>query len=282
MVRSFHVSLGALLLLALGCTTGKVLREGKGWREVEGKDSGKSVIEMMTDDPGVLADLAKTAPDARVRAEALLRVKDPGVLAEMVRIEADPAVRLSVVGRLSDEKVLKDLAQNDRDDTVRQAAAARADVLKTVDARHPEYAGWASCKPGTWVRLKVDMRISDSRSTVEIVRTLLECAPEKVILEQKVVSTGRGPQGICRDLLTRFDVAYGRKVEDDGDLTLQGRTMKCRWVRHNFQRGGDVAQIRRWMREEVPGGVARIDMEVSPEGQPLSYLTATATAWERR
>jgi hypothetical protein len=280
--RSLRISLGALLLLAFGCTTGKVIREGKGWREVEGRDSGKSVIEMMTDDPGVLADLAKTAPDARVRTEALLRVKDPGVLAEMVRIEADPAVRLTVVGRLSDERVLRDLAQNDRDDGVRQAAAARADVLKTVDSRHPEYAGWAACKPGTWVKLKVDLRVNDSRSSIEIVRTLLECSSERAILEQKVVSTGKGPQGYTRDLLTRFDVAYGRKVEDDGDLTLQGRTAKCKWVRYNFQRGGDVAQIRRWLRDEVPGGVARIDMEVSPEGQPLSHLTAVATAWERR
>jgi hypothetical protein len=36
------------------------------------------------------------------------------------------------------------------------------------------------------------------------------------------------------------------------------------------------------MNDDVPGGIARIDMEVSPEGQPLSALTAVATAWERR
>ena len=271
----------ALLVLAWGCAQAKVVREGKGWREVEAKDSG-TVIEMMTDDPAVLADLAKSAPDARVRTEALLRVKDSAVLAEMVRKEQDASVRRTVVGRLVDEKVLRDLAQNDPDDVVKQFASARVEILRTVDRRHPEYAGWAACKPGTWVRLRVDLKMNDSRYQTEIVRTLLESTPERVILEQKVVSTGKGAQGSVRDLLGRFDVAFGRKVEDDGDFTFQGRTTKCRWVRYNFQRGGDVAQVRRWLRDEVPGGVARIDLEVSPEGQPLAHLTALAIGWERR
>jgi hypothetical protein len=269
---------GAFLLLILGCASAKVVREGKGWREVEAKDSG-TVIEMMTDDPAVLADLAKSAPDARVRTEALLRVKDPALLAEMVRKEQDASVRRTVVGRLVDEKVLRDLAQNDPDDVVKQFASARADLLRTVDARHPEYASWSACKPGTWVKLRVDLKVNDARYQTEIVRTLLECTPERAVLEQKVTATGKGAQGSVRDLLGRFDVAYGRKVEDEGELNFQGRATRCRWVRYNFQRGGDVAQVRRWLRDEVPGGVARLDLEVSPEGQPLTNLTALATSW---
>lgn len=272
---------GAFLLLIVGCSTAKVVRQGNGWREVEAKDSG-TVIEMMTDDPAVLADLAKSAPDARVRTEALLRVKDSAVLAEMVRKEQDASVRRTVVGRLVDERVLKDLAQNDPDDVVKQFAAARVEILRTVDAGHPEFANWAACKPGTWVKFRIDLRMDGNRYATEVVRTLLECTPERVILEQKVVATGKGPQGSIRDLFGRFDVAYGRKVEDDGDFTFQGRTTRCRWIRYNFQRGGDVAQVRRWLRDEVPGGVARLDLEVSPEGQPLASLTALATAWGRR
>jgi hypothetical protein len=273
-----RISPVAFLVLALGCAQAKVVREGKGWREVEAKDSG-TVIEMMTDDPAVLADLAKSAPDARVRAEALLRVKDSALLAEMVRKEQDASVRRTVVGRLVDEGVLKDLAQNDPDDVVKQFASARAAILRTVDARHPEYANWAGRKPGTWVKLRVDLKMNDARYQTELVRTLLESSPERVVLEQKVVATGAGAQGSVRDLLSRFDVAFGRKVEDEGEFAFQGRTTRCRWIRYNFQRGGDVAQVRRWLRDEVPGGVARIDLEVSPEGQALTHLTALATAW---
>ena len=50
----------------------------------------------------------------------------------------------------------------------------------------------------------------------------------------------------------------------------------------DHRRGGDIAQVRRWLHSDVPGGVARIDMEVSPEGQPQSQLTAVAQSWERR
>src|SRR5215831_11621397 len=105
MVRTLQIGLAALLLLAAGCASKKVVREGKGWREVEAKDS--TVIEMMTDDPDVLADLAKTAPDSRVRTEALLRVKDSAVLAEVVQKEQDPAVRRTIVGRITDLAVLR-------------------------------------------------------------------------------------------------------------------------------------------------------------------------------
>jgi hypothetical protein len=279
MVRRAQLALAALLLFSAGCASAKVVREGKGWREVEAKDT--TVIEMMTDDPDVLADLAKTAPDSRVRTEALLRVKDTTVLAEVVRKEQDPAVRRTIVGRISDLAVLRDIAKNDPDPAVKEAAAVRADMIRPIDGRHPEFAGWAGCKPGAWVILRIDLNLDGQKYSLDLVRTLLELGPDRAVLEQKVKGTGKGPQGAVAELLSRYDVAYGRKVEDDGDFQFEGRTVKARWVRYNFQRGGDVAQIRRWLRDEVPGGVARIDLEVSPIGQPLSSLRAVATSWRR-
>jgi len=280
MVRTVQLSLAALLLVAAGCASAKVVREGKGWREVEAKDS--TVIEMMTDDPDVLADLAKTAPDSRVRTEAALRVKDSAVLAEVIRKEQDPAIRRTLVGRLTDPGVLKDLAKNDPDPTVKESAATRAQMLRTIDSRHPEFAGWAGCKPGSWVVLRIDLNMDGQKYSMDILRTLLECGADRAVLEQKVAGTGKGPGGAVGDMLSRFDVAYGRKIEDDGDFQFQGRMVKAKWVRYNFQRGDDVAQIRRWLRDEVPGGVARIDLEVSPIGQPLTALRATATSWGKR
>jgi hypothetical protein len=281
MVRTPRVLFCVALLLAAGCTT-KVVREGNGWREVESKEPGKTSVEVTTSDPKVLAEIAKTAPDARVRAEAQSKISDPATLAEIIAVEKEAPLRIRMVERLTDEAVLKSLAQNDADDKIKQAAAARAEMLRTVDPKHPEFGGWSGCRPGTWVRWKVEVKTNGERTSVEMVRTLLECCPERVVLEQKLVSSGKALQGVEKDFLTRFDVAYGRKVEDEGEMQLQGRTMKCKWVRHNFQRGGDIAQVRRWMNADVPGGVARIDMEVSPEGRPLSSMIAVATSWERK
>ena len=281
MARTARVLFCAALVLAAGCSA-KVVREGNGWRETESQEPGKTVVEITTSDPKVLAELAKTAPDPRIRAEAQSKISDPAALAEIVSVEKDPALRRGMVERLTDEALLKQLAQNDSDEGIKQAAAARADMLKTLGPKHPEFDGWSACRPGTWVRWRVELKSNGERSSVEIVRTLLECCPEHVVLEQKMAANGRPLQGAPKDFLTRFDVAYGRKVEDEGEMQLQGRTMKCKWVRHNFQRGGDIAQVRRWMNSDVPGGVARIDMEVSPEGQPLSSLMAVATSWERK
>lgn len=269
-----------VLLLAFGCTA-HVVREGNGWRETESREPGKTTVEITTVDPKALAELAKTHPDPRVRAEAQSKITDSAELADVLKTEQDASLRRRMVGRLTDESLLRSLAQNDPDAGIKQAAAARADLIKTVDPKHPEFNGWSGCKPGTWVRWRVEIKTNGEKSQVELVRTLLECCPERVVLEQKVATTGKALQGVPRDLLTRFDVAYGRKVEDQGTMQLQGKSLTCKWVRHNFQRGGDVAQIRRWMNDDVPGGVARIDMEVSPEGQPLSSLMAVATAWER-
>jgi len=279
MARHFGV---LVLILGLGCTTAKVVREGDGWRETESKEPGKTDVQITSSDPKVLAEIAKTHPDSRVRAEAQSKISDPAVLADVVKVEKEVPLRRRMVERLTDEALLKRLAESDPDDGIKQAASARAGMIRTVDAKHPEYAGWSCCKPGTWVRWKVDVKGDGGKSSVEVVRTLLECCPERVVLEQKIAGTGKALQGVPKEFLTRFDVAYGRRVEDEGTMQLQGRTLKCKWVRHNFQRGGDIAQVRRWMNDDVPGGVARIDMEVSPEGQPLSALTAVATAWERR
>ncbi|HLY11811.1 MAG TPA: hypothetical protein VKW04_21095 [Planctomycetota bacterium] len=281
MVRGPRAFYSVVLILAVGCTT-KVVREGNGWRETEGKEPGKTNVEITTSDPRVLAELAKTAPESRLRGEAQSRITDPAALADIIAVEKEAPLRRAMVERLTDEALLKQLAQNDPDGGIKQAAALRADMLKTVDPKHPEFTGWSCCKPGTWVRWRMEVKTNGERSTIEIVRTLLECCPERVVLEQKVVSTGKALQGLPKDFLTRFDVAYGRRVEDEGDLQLQGRIMKCKWVRHNFQRGGDIAQVRRWMNTDIPGGVARIDMEVSPEGQPLSSMMAVATSWERK
>jgi len=281
MVPSFRILSCVALILAVGCASAKVVREGNGWRETETKD-GKTEISITSSDPKVLADIAKTHADARIRGQAQSQISDPAVLAEVVKVEKDASLRGRMVGRLTDETLLKSLAQSDPDDAIKQVAAARADMIKTVDPKHPEFSGWSSCKPGTWVKWKVEVKTNGEKSSVEIVRTLLECCPERVVLEQKIASTGKSLQGVPRDFLTRFDVAYGRKVEDEGTMQLQGKTVKGKWVRHNFQRGSDIAQVRRWMNTDVPGGVARIDMEVSPEGQPLSSLMAVATSWERK
>src|SRR5581483_12116917 len=86
MARSARVLVSIVLALAAGCAE-KVVREGPGWRETEGKEPAKTTVEVTTSDPKALAELAKNAPDSRVRAEAQSKIVDPAALAEVIAVE---------------------------------------------------------------------------------------------------------------------------------------------------------------------------------------------------
>src|SRR6185295_5337834 len=92
------------LVLGLGCQTAKVVREGNGWKETETKD-GKTEVSITSTDPKVLADIAKTHADPRIRAQAQSQISDPAALADIVKVEKDAGLRRAMVGRLTDEAV---------------------------------------------------------------------------------------------------------------------------------------------------------------------------------
>lgn len=263
----------AFLALFAACSQPKVVREGEGWRETE------SAVEITSDDPQVLAGIAKTHSDPRFRSAAIAKISDPAVLADVVRSEKDPALRKGAVERVDDETVLDQLAANDQDAGVKEAASSRRDVLRTVGSRHPEYKGWAGRAPGSWVRMKVEVKVQTWKSNVEIVRKLQACRPERAVLEQKDLATGKGVQGIFKEMLSGYDLSVGRSEENDGELEIGGQKVKCKWTRWSFSRGRDIVHIRRWHHEPIPGGVARIDLEVAPEGQPQRQMVAWVTGW---
>src|SRR6266852_1742472 len=112
MVPSFRILSSVALILAVGCASAKVVREGNGWRETETKD-GKTEISITSSDPKVLAEIAKTHAYTHIRGQAQSQIGDPAVLAEIVKVEKDASLRGKMVGRLTDEALLKSLAQSD-------------------------------------------------------------------------------------------------------------------------------------------------------------------------
>jgi hypothetical protein len=262
----------ALLLLA-ACAQPKVVREGEGWRETE------SAVELTTEDPAILARIVMGHGDAKLRLAAVAKISDAPVLAEVARKDQDPALRKAAVERVDDEGLLADLAKSDADPAVQAAAAARRDVLRSISSRHPEYAAWASAKPGAWVKLRLELQMGDQKWRGEVVRKLVSCRPERAVFEQRDAATGRGPQGAVRELLAGYDVGYGQTEEDAGPLDVGGQRLRCRWTRWSFTKGRDIVRLRRWFHDSVPGGVARIDLEVAPLGDAQRVLTAQAIAW---
>lgn len=275
MARRAAISLAALLA---ACSAPQVLREGPGWRELKVSDT-QTRLELTASDPAALADVARTHPDAPLRGQAVDRLRDPAVLAEVARRDAAADVRRRAVARIADRAVLSEVAQADADPGVRALAAERRDLLRGLGPRHPEYAAWASRAPGAFVRFRAELRVNASTTAVDVLRTLVSAGPEGVVVEQRNAATGKALEGAVKALLERADAPAGRRVEGEESLEVQGRRLDCTTTHVSGQFGAVIARVKVWRNEAVPGGVVRVDVEESPQGEPLRSLRAVAVQW---
>ena len=176
--------------LAASCSSPQVVREGPGWREIKVSDT-QTKVELTAGDPATLASVARTHPDPAIRRAAVDKIQDPAVLADVARQDADAGVRGRAVARVVDPRVLAAVARDDQDPAVRTLAAERRDLLRFLPPKHPEFAAWSKQAPGTWVKLKTELRVSGSSTTVDVLRTLTRVGPEGAVLEQRDAATGK-------------------------------------------------------------------------------------------
>lgn len=268
----------ALFLVLAGCAGPQVVREGPGWREVRVSDT-QTRFELTATDPAAVADVVRTHPDSEIRGAAVDRLQDPAVLAEVARKDADAKVRGRAVAKVVDTRVLADIARDEKDPGVQALAAERRDLLRFVGPRHPEYAAWSTLAPGAWVKLKTELRISGSSTTIEVLRTLAKTGADGVVLEQRNAATGKALQGPVKAMLDRAEAPAGRRTEGEESIDVRGRRVDCLTSLISGQFGGTIARVKTWRSTEVPGGLARVDVEESPQGEPLRYLRAWAVQW---
>lgn len=268
----------ALFLALAGCAGPQVVREGPGWREIRVSDT-QTRFELTASDPAVVADVVRTHPDPEIRAAAVDRLQDPALLAEVARKDADAKVRGRAVAKVVDTRVLADLARDEKDPAVQALAAERRDLLRFIGPKHPEYAAWSTLAPGAWVKLKTELRVSGSATTIEVLRTLAKTGADGVVLEQRNAATGKALQGSVKSMLDRAEAPAGRRTEGEESIDVRGRRVDCLTSLISGQFGGTIARVKTWRSTEVPGGLARVDVEESPQGEPLRYLRAWAVQW---
>jgi hypothetical protein len=267
----------ALLILS-ACSQPQIVREGPGWREVQ-TSGNATAVEVTTDDPRQLAEIARTHADPRFRESAVRRVEDPALLSSIARGDAEARVRAAAVARVTDRAVLSFVAQNDKDESVRAVAAERRDLVRFIAPGHPEFAGWTGRAPGAWVRLRAQLKVGERTATVDVLRTVVRTGPSGILLEQRDANTRLALQGTVKEMLERADVPAGLRQDGEDGADANGRRMPCRTVLWTGQYGRVIARVKYWLSEEVPGGAVRIDVEESPEGEPLRYLRVNVLGW---
>ncbi len=173
-------------------------------------------------------------------------------------------------------------------------AILAAMLLQDVD--NPQYQVWASCKAGSWVKVKRETTKAGSGDAVTFTETestmkVAEVSSDKIVVEVTgVMRAGEGKKDLppyTNEILAKVLKAEPldepkviRKDAGDEELDLGGKKLKCKWVEVEIEKAGTRSVTRTWTSDEIPGGVAR--MESRSDGVQSSSLKMTVLGWEKK
>jgi hypothetical protein len=140
---------------------------------------------------------------------------------------------------------------------------------------NPQYTHWKSCKPGSWVKHKMVMEAGGRVMETEIVSTLVEATADKVVLESKTVMDMGGRKmempAQKKDVLPKVEKKEGQgpPSEKDEDVTLDGKTYKCRAYAWEQTDKGNAMKGRGWLCADVPGGLVKSEFSSPQIAKPM-------------
>lgn len=147
---------------------------------------------------------------------------------------------------------------------------------------NPQYTQWAKFKVGAYVTMKSTTDMGEFKTENEMTTKLISLTPEKAVIEMTGFSIAMGnkvempPQ--TTEIPAKMDKpelpagldpgAEGPKPttsEGEEEVTIDGRTVKCKWFQSVIEDGGNKTVSKSWICEDVPGGVVKV--ETTMEGQ---------------
>jgi hypothetical protein len=143
------------------------------------------------------------------------------------------------------------------------------------------YEYWANCKVGSWVKYK--MTGSSSGGDLIVTETLLELTPEKAVVQTTLKSSAAGqapePPAIKQDVKAKDSKAEKIVAEKEEEVTVAGKTLKCRAVEYEAETPRDKISGKAWMTKEIPGGAAK--GEFTSGKSKVTFKTETLE-WEKK
>lgn len=150
---------------------------------------------------------------------------------------------------------------------------------------NPEYQHWANCKPGSWVKNRIQAQSQGKKFEMESVTRLVEVSGDKVVLEvlARLIAGGQTiDQPPQRHEIKAKAPPQGKTLtERDEELMIAGKTLKCRYHEIETEASGKKPKVtlKAWMSKEIPGGAAK--SEVLTEGATAPVRTQ-ALEWEKK
>lgn len=173
------------------------------------------------------------------------------------------------------------------------AAAGLARAEETVES--PLYKQWAKFKPGTFVTYKQVTEVADQKMAGEATYTLLEVAPEQVVIEikssmtmpdgkkldtppQKMPYPAKIPKSEAPPEATKEekpDPAKPKITEGTDEVEVSGKKYKCKTTATEMKQGDQTMVSKTWMSDDIPGGLLK--METTGPGMSVKQTISAIT-----
>jgi hypothetical protein len=158
---------------------------------------------------------------------------------------------------------------------------AAVGLLALQDAENPDYKRWATCKVGSWVKLKSEIEGNGNKMALplETTMTLLELDDKQAVVEELTVNTMQPKDSPKQEKAKKRTYKATRKQkegelkEGDEELEVAGKKLTCHWTEVT----GASGSVKTWVSPEVPGLVR---MDVGLPSKSIQRLTATS--WEKK
>jgi hypothetical protein len=158
-------------------------------------------------------------------------------------------------------------------------------LLCAQEISSPEYEYWASCKPESWVKTRMEFDNQGKKMEYESVTRLLEASPEKVVVETlRRLKTGdktidSAPQKT--EYRAKMPAKGKILVDKDDEISVAGKTLKCRYYEIEVENADRTSKttLKAWMSKEIPGGAAKSEV-TSPQFK--GPIVITALEWEKK
>ena len=156
----------------------------------------------------------------------------------------------------------------------------------TIPSNRGSEGLWKNFKPGSWVKHKMLMDAGGQQVESELTTTLIEVTPEKVVIENKSVMNMAGrkfenPANKTEVLakMEKKDLKEPKISEKEEELTIEGKTYKCKAMEWEQATPGQTMKGKGWMSTDVPGGMVKSEMSSPQLPKPMQL---TIVSYEKK
>lgn len=168
---------------------------------------------------------------------------------------------------------------------IKIAGVALLTAVLLQDKANPDYDYWSECKPGSWVKSRMEFENQGKMVEYETVTRLVEITPEKAVIEMmRRLKTGdksidSPPQRT--EIKSKGPLSGKTLVEKEEEITVAGKTLKCRYFEIETESPDKKSKttLKAWMSKEIPGGAARSEVTAPQLKGPIKVA---ALEWEKK